>query len=240
MKIKELLLYIKYGPKATSKSYYKYLNKKGIRLGKNVKFYSPWTISVDTQRPWMIQIGDNVHITAGTTILQHGYDRCVLQRKYGDVLGSCGKVKIGNNVFIGVNTTILKGVEIGDNVIIGACSLVNKSLASDGVYAGVPAKYIMSIDEYRDKREKKQVHEAKELIKEYYYRYKVFPDKRLLSAFFWIFENRENELGESFKRVNMMEDNGDISSRRFLETKALYNGYEAFLKEIYEEIVQDK
>lgn len=116
--IKNILLKIKYGYKATSDAYAKYLKSKGIKIGNNVKFYSPWTINIDTQRGWMIEIGDNVHITMGTTILQHGYDWCVLQKKYGDVLGSCGKVKIGNNVFIGVNCTILKGADIGDNIII--------------------------------------------------------------------------------------------------------------------------
>ena len=49
-KIKELILFIKYGYKSTSYRYYKYLEKKGIFLGKNVHFYSPWTISVDIQR----------------------------------------------------------------------------------------------------------------------------------------------------------------------------------------------
>ena len=106
-KVKDLVLYFKYGFKSTSKRYYNYLNKKGIKLGENVKFYSPWTIFIDIQRPWMIEIGNNVHITSGVRILQHGYDWCVLQKKYGDVLGSSGKVKIGNNVFIGVNSTIL-------------------------------------------------------------------------------------------------------------------------------------
>lgn len=108
MNIKNLLLVMKYQYKATSNLYYKHLKKCGIKLGQDVNFYSPWTIIVDTQRPWMIEIGNHVHITAGTSILQHGYDGAVLQKKYGDVIGSSGKVIIGNNVFIGTKTTILK------------------------------------------------------------------------------------------------------------------------------------
>ena len=164
MGIKDIILCIKYGYKGSSKRYSKYLKKKGIKIGDNVRFYSPWTIYVDIQRPWMIEIGNNVHITSGCRILQHGYDWCVLQHKYGEVLGSCGKVKIGNNVFIGVETTILKGVTIGDDVIIGAKSLVNKDCLMPGVYAGIPAKYIMSIEEYYKKRQEKQLEEATCLV----------------------------------------------------------------------------
>lgn len=107
-KIKEILLYLKYGYKANSKSYIRYLRKKGIKIGEGTTFYSPNTIMVDIQRPWMIEIGKNVHITAGVLILQHGYDWAVLQKKYGEFLGSSGKIIIGDNVFIGTKTTILK------------------------------------------------------------------------------------------------------------------------------------
>ena len=45
-------------------------------------------------------------------------------------------MKIGNNVFIGMNTTILKGTTIGDNVIIGAGSVVSKSIPNNCVAVG--------------------------------------------------------------------------------------------------------
>lgn len=57
-------------------------------------------------------------------ILTHGYDWSVLKGKYGEVLGSAGKVTIGDNCFIGMNTVILKGTSIGKNTIIGAGSVV--------------------------------------------------------------------------------------------------------------------
>lgn len=57
------------------------------------------------------------------------------------------KVTIGNNVWISVNVTILQGVSIGDNTVIGACTLVRKSLP-EGVFAvGNPIKIIKKIDE---------------------------------------------------------------------------------------------
>lgn len=62
-------------------------------------------------------------------------------------------VKIGNNVFIGMNTIILKGVNIGSNVIIGAGSVVTKDIPDNVVAAGNPCRPIMTIDEYREKKE---------------------------------------------------------------------------------------
>lgn len=228
--LKKILLHVKYGYKATSESYSKYLLKRGIKLGNNVKFYSPWTISIDTQRPWMIEIGDNVHITSGCKILQHGYDWAVLQKKYGDVLGSSGKVKIGDNVFVGTETTILKGVTIGNDVIIGAKSLVNKDCLESGVYAGNPVRFIMSLDEYHEKRKSKQISEAKELVIEYYKRYNKYPKKELLREFFWLFEDNYDKLNDTFKDVIKLEGNEEFSKKVFDEHKKEFDSYEEFIK----------
>lgn len=51
-------------------------------------------------------------------------------------------VVIGNHVWIGKNVTVLKGSIIQDNVIIGTSSVVNKSLESNCIYAGIPAKKV--------------------------------------------------------------------------------------------------
>lgn len=229
-KVKQFLLILKYGNKATSKGYYKRLKKAGISLGNNVVFYSPWTINIDIQRPWMIEIGNDVHITAGVKILQHGYDWAVLQKKYGDVFGSCGKVKIGNNVFIGTNTTILKNVEIGDNVIIGANSLVNKDCIKEGIYAGNPVRFIMSLEDYYKKRKNNHVDEATNLVLEYYKRNKKYPSKEILKEYFWIFEDRSSKLCNTFEEMLKLEGNYHSSLRAFKNTEPIFCGYEEFIK----------
>ena len=54
-------------------------------------------------------------------------------------------VKIGNNVWIGANCTVLAGVEIGDNSVIGAGSVVTKSIPKNVVAVGVPCKILREI-----------------------------------------------------------------------------------------------
>lgn len=56
------------------------------------------------------------------------------------------RVKIGNRVWCGTRVTILAGVTIGDDVVIGAGSLVNKDIPSNSIAAGVPARVIRHLD----------------------------------------------------------------------------------------------
>ena len=55
-------------------------------------------------------------------------------------------VNIEDNVFIGAHTTILKGVKIGKNSIIGSCSLVSKEIPPNEVWGGNPSKFIKKIN----------------------------------------------------------------------------------------------
>lgn len=56
-----------------------------------------------------------------------------------------GSTRLGNNVSIGSNATILP-VEICDNVVIGAGAVVTKNLAKPGIYAGNPARFLRNIE----------------------------------------------------------------------------------------------
>lgn len=61
-------------------------------------------------------------------------------------LTSKGTIEIGNNVWLGDRVTILGGVKIGDNVIVGANSVVTKSCPPNCVVAGIPAKIIKVLE----------------------------------------------------------------------------------------------
>ena len=100
------------------------LRYEGFEIGEGTIFYSPQTIVIDRQRPWMLKIGKYCKITSGVTILTHDYSRSVLRRTYGEIIGEAGQTVIGDNVFIGMNAIILMGTKIGNNCIVGAGSVV--------------------------------------------------------------------------------------------------------------------
>jgi maltose O-acetyltransferase len=55
-------------------------------------------------------------------------------------------VKIGNNVWVGMNVCILPGVEIGDNAIVGAGSVVTKNIPPDEIWIGNPARFVKKLN----------------------------------------------------------------------------------------------
>lgn len=60
-------------------------------------------------------------------------------------------IRIGKNVWIGANATVLSGVTIGDNAIIAAGVVVTKDVPVNTVVGGVPAKYIKKIEVSKEK-----------------------------------------------------------------------------------------
>ena len=135
------------GYRATSDSYIAHLRKIGVSIGKGVKIYRPFNTTIDVQAPHLLSIGNYVQITGPATILNHDYSWSVIKRKYGYIYGSQRKTVIGNNVFIGWGATILGGTDIGNNVIIGANSVVSGKVDSNSVYAGNPARKLMTLDD---------------------------------------------------------------------------------------------
>lgn len=230
MKISSLIKKIIFGY-SNSAEFIKYLRKKGVTIGEGVVFYSPFRTNIDLTRPYGITIGNNVQITKGVTILTHGYDWSVIKYLKGEVLGSFGKVTIGNNVFIGTNSTILKGVNIGDNVIIGANSLVNKNCESNYVYAGNPAKKIMSLENYYKNIIDRQLNECIELTKCYYQKYGVLPPKEEYHEFFYLFEDRDKKLIDKFENKLNLMGNYSFSKDVFLSKKnQVFDSFEDFIE----------
>ena len=126
-----------------------YRRVRKIRIGENT-YISPKAY-IDHHKSYSVEIGDNCYITRDCIILDHTQEKQGGPLKlWGEI--EYGKVKIGNNVFIGVKSVIMPGVTIGDNVIIGATSLVTKDIPSDVVAFGQPAKVIKSIDEVIDRK----------------------------------------------------------------------------------------
>lgn len=127
----------------------RYARESGVIFGKNCKFLT----NKFGSEPYLIKIGDNFYSSSNVQFVTHDGSVNVLRNKYGEYsnIDIFKPIMIGNNVFLGYGVVILPGTVIGDNVIVGACSVVKGELQSDSVYAGMPAKYICSIDEYLSK-----------------------------------------------------------------------------------------
>ncbi|MDX9847989.1 MAG: acyltransferase [Tenuifilaceae bacterium] len=123
--------------------YNKYL---GVTFGVNVRILHYPRFGSE---PYLITIGNNVTITRGVCFVNHDGGAAIFRNQYPN-LNVYGRITVGDNVFIGINTIILPNVKIGNNVVIGAGSLVNKSIPDNVVAAGVPARIIKSIDEYKE------------------------------------------------------------------------------------------
>jgi len=124
----------------------RYARSIGVKVGEGVHFYG-MTPGMFGSEPWLIRLGNNVHIVSGCNFVTHDGGVLVLRHRVPD-LEITRPISIGNNVYIGINCTILPGVTIGDNVIIGAGSVVSRDIPSDSVAAGIPAKVIKPIEEY--------------------------------------------------------------------------------------------
>lgn len=136
----------------SSAAFVKYLQNCGIAIGKGTFFQSPKYTDIDTTRPSLISIGENCFFNKHVEFHTHDWVSHVFLHSGRDLINSSGPISIGNNVAFGRHVTVLKNVSIGDNCFIAAHSLVTKSIPSNSIAAGIPAKVVMTLDEYYAKR----------------------------------------------------------------------------------------
>ncbi len=128
------------------------LMQMGMKVGKN--FGRLNGVILDPSHCWLIEIGNNVTMAPRVHILCH--DASTKQfLNYTKI----GRVTIGDNVFIGAESVVLPGVTIGSNVIVGANSTVTHDIPDGTVVAGSPAKPICTIEEYL-KKEKTRMQQS--------------------------------------------------------------------------------
>lgn len=198
-----------------------YIRKKGVAVGEGSAFMG--IPIIDLTRPYLIEIGKSCVFSADVTLLTHGYDFCVLREKYGEVIGSSGKVVIEDNVFVGARTVILKGTRIGKNSIIGAGSIVTHDIPANSVAAGNPCKVIMTLDQYYEKRKKLYVEEAKAYALEIYRKTGRIPRRKDFLDEFPLFLDRSEKL-------DLLDQNHLGSAiTKFQATKPTYGSLEEFL-----------
>ena len=116
---------------------------KNIKLGRNVFINS----GCHFQDQGGIEIGDGALIGHGVVLatLDHG----LLPEERHDL--KPGRITIGKNVWIGSNSTVLRGVTIGDNAVVAAGAVVTKDVPANTIVGGAPARVLREIDPEQDK-----------------------------------------------------------------------------------------
>lgn len=127
----------------------RYARSIGVRVGEECRLIgvSPETFGSE---PYLIRLGDHVTITAGVRFVTHDGGVWVMRREFPNI-DVFGPIEVGSNVFIGLNAILMPGIRIGDDCVIGAGSVVVKDVPSGTVAAGVPARPLRTLAEYRQR-----------------------------------------------------------------------------------------
>ena len=115
-------------------------NGKNIHIGSN--FTGNYNLTILDIRE--VKIGDNVMIGPNTLITTVSHPISPKGRRAH--LAIAEPIEIGDDVWLGGNVTILPGVKIGNNVVIGAGAVVTKDIPDNSLAIGVPAKVIREIE----------------------------------------------------------------------------------------------
>ena len=120
---------------------WRHLRNRGMHIGNSVLL--PADLWIDVCHCHLISIGDNCGFGPQCLILAHDAQ----MDEYLDA-ARIARVAIHESCHIGARCIILPGVEIGPRTVVGAGSVISRSLPPDTVCAGSPAKVICSLDEY--------------------------------------------------------------------------------------------
>jgi acetyltransferase-like isoleucine patch superfamily enzyme len=127
----------------------RFARRLGVVVGDRCRLIS---ISASTfgSEPYLIRIGDHVTITSGVRFITHDGGVWIF-RDEDPTIDVVAPITIGSNVFVGLGSIILPGVTVGDNVVIAAGAVVTKAVPPGVVVAGVPARVVVTVGEYRDR-----------------------------------------------------------------------------------------
>lgn len=139
------------------KGNYRIAIENGLIVGEGVSLVGGGrTINFGTE-PYLISLGNHCRISTEVFFVTHDGGTWAFRDldKYKAVI-KYGRIKVGDNTFIGTRSIIMPGVSIGSRCVIGAGSVVTRDIPNNSVAAGVPAKVIMTTQEYAEKSLKNQ------------------------------------------------------------------------------------
>jgi acetyltransferase-like isoleucine patch superfamily enzyme len=213
--------------------YIKYLRRLGVKVGKGVLFRDAKSATIDLTRPSLIEIGDNVDINVNFTIMTHDFASGVFLNKHQELVNSSGSVKLGNNIYIGRDVTILKGASVGDNCVIGLGSVVTSHIPSNSVAVGIPAKVICSIDEYYERRKSRCLEEAFEYARSIRKNFNREPEPEDFWEEFPHFVSGDKV--EEYPMIPIRKQLGGAYDHYCKHHKATFGSFEEFLNAAFEQ-----
>jgi acetyltransferase-like isoleucine patch superfamily enzyme len=117
----------------------------GVAIGKDCRIY----IRNFGSEPFLITIGDRTTITSGVRILTHDGSTGLVRNEAGHRYQRYAPVRIGDDVFIGVNAILMPGVTVHSRSIIGAGSVVTRDVAEGTIVAGNPARVVGTFESFQ-------------------------------------------------------------------------------------------
>jgi acetyltransferase-like isoleucine patch superfamily enzyme len=125
-----------------------YARDYGVKVGKDCRIYLT-SLSHYGPEPFLIELGDNVLISGNVQFITHDGGIYIFRKDLTNIVGNYGKIKIGNNCFIGYGAIILPNVQLGDNCIVCAGAIVTDSFPENSIIMGNPAKLVFKTSIYR-------------------------------------------------------------------------------------------
>lgn len=228
-KLNDIRKFLMYGNRSSAKRYVRALKVGGAHISDDLYIQTPESVFIDDTTPYMLTIGKNVFIATGVTILTHDACWLIETAQNGRISGHICPVDIGNRVFLGIRSTVLCGVSICDDVIVGANSVVSRSITEPGVYVGNPVRKVADIDAYFASREKKQLDEAYTLAVKYYETFGEKPPQDVLNEYFRIFcPRKESAVSEKCRSQMNTCSNFEQCMENFLASEPKFSSYDEF------------
>lgn len=117
---------------------------QGLELGRGT--YIGRGVYIDAGHPWLISIGEDSVLTAGSIVLAHDGST-----RLHTGCTRIARVAIGKRVFVGAGAVILAGSTIGDDSIVGALAVVRGEIPSRSLVVGNPAQVVSDVDSFAER-----------------------------------------------------------------------------------------
>lgn len=127
----------------------RYFRGQGFQIGERCRLIGATYGMLGTE-PSLVTIGEHVTVSVDVLFITHDGGVWVLRDRLGPV-DVFGPITIGDNAFIGARSVLLPGVTIGRGSLVGAGSVVTRSVPDDMVVAGSPARIVATTAEYEER-----------------------------------------------------------------------------------------